>query len=93
MDNNEKTQKNAKKRVNYICEYCDYNTCNLYDFNRHIMTTKHMSRKKQLDDNASCLQKTQYHITMKKCPDLHLFSFQTPILYNQFFIKLYKNML
>jgi hypothetical protein len=24
---------------------------------------------------------------------LHLFSFQTPFLYNQFFIKLYKNML
>ncbi len=34
------TIKNDKK---YCCEICDYNTCKLTDFNRHITTIKHLS--------------------------------------------------
>ncbi len=34
------TIKNDKK---YCCEICDYNTCKLTDFNRHLTTIKHLS--------------------------------------------------
>ena len=32
------TQKNAKK---FVCDNCDYNTSNKYDYERHLSTTKH----------------------------------------------------
>jgi hypothetical protein len=35
--------KNPKKPNNYFCETCDFNTCNKKDFNRHIITDKHIS--------------------------------------------------
>ncbi len=35
------TAKIAKNRKHYICEYCDYITSNLYDFNKHTLTKKH----------------------------------------------------
>ena len=31
----------AKNRKNYVCENCDYSTCNLFDYNKHIQTKKH----------------------------------------------------
>lgn len=31
----------AKNRKEYVCNFCDYNTCNLYDFKKHIQTIKH----------------------------------------------------
>ena len=34
-----KIPKNAL--INYCCKDCDYNTCNKFDFNRHISTDKH----------------------------------------------------
>jgi hypothetical protein len=34
-------QKNAKKRVTYSCEICDFNTSNKYDFEKHELTRKH----------------------------------------------------
>ena len=40
MDTNIKTH---KKPINYFCEKCDFNTCNKKDYNRHIVTDKHLS--------------------------------------------------
>jgi len=37
-----KIPKNPQKSL--VCELCDYNTCNLKDFNKHLATSKHCSR-------------------------------------------------
>jgi hypothetical protein len=36
------TQKNAKK---FVCDNCDYNTSNKYDYERHLSTTKHKNNE------------------------------------------------
>lgn len=33
---------NAKKRINYCCKKCDFNTSNKTDYNRHVKTIKHL---------------------------------------------------
>jgi hypothetical protein len=35
--------KNPKKPLNYICETCDFITCNKKDYSRHLLTVKHIS--------------------------------------------------
>jgi len=35
--------KNPKKPLNYICENCDFITCNKKDYTRHLLTDKHIS--------------------------------------------------
>jgi hypothetical protein len=42
------TKKNEDK---YCCELCDYNTCKITDYNRHIKTTKHLSNKTATTSN------------------------------------------
>jgi hypothetical protein len=37
---NEKNEKNVIKK--YCCNSCYYNTCKLTDFNRHLITLKHI---------------------------------------------------
>ena len=32
----------AKNRKDYRCEKCDYETCNKYDYEKHLMTKKHI---------------------------------------------------
>ncbi len=52
MDNL-KTQKNAKKRINeYICDLCNYDSKNKTDYNRHLLTNKHIyiSNKQEIYD-------------------------------------------
>jgi len=39
MDLEQKTQKSRKS---YSCNYCDYNTSNLYDYTKHKSTRKHL---------------------------------------------------
>ena len=34
-------RKNAKKRQNYICDFCDFLSCNKTDYTRHLATDKH----------------------------------------------------
>ena len=34
-------QKIAKNRKEYFCNNCDYYTCNLYDYTKHMSTRKH----------------------------------------------------
>lgn len=31
----------AKNRIIYLCDICDYNTCNKYDYKKHLSTDKH----------------------------------------------------
>jgi hypothetical protein len=60
------TNKNAKKRIDYICEKCAFNTCNKTDYARHIKTIKHLgnemelikTQKTQKDDSACICGKT-----------------------------------
>jgi hypothetical protein len=35
--------KNPKKPLEYICEKCNFNTCNKKDYSRHLLTDKHIS--------------------------------------------------
>ena len=51
----EKTQKNVKK---YICEKCDYFTCNKTDFERHCDTVKHRCNVLSTFSNAQITQKS-----------------------------------
>ena len=47
MKNTQKRKKNAKtikKKVEYHCECCDYNTSNKTDYKRHLKTKKHLRR-------------------------------------------------
>ena len=48
-------EKIAKNRKNFICEKCYYNTCNKYDYEKHLKTEKH---KKQ-DLSIKSTQKSQ----------------------------------
>ena len=44
---NQKTKKNENNNItNYRCEFCDFNTCKLTDFNRHLLTQKHIRNQK-----------------------------------------------
>ena len=40
-------EKNSKKLIEYVCEKCDFVTCNKNDFNRHNKTKKHISNDSQ----------------------------------------------
>jgi hypothetical protein len=39
-------QKNAKKRKNYNCEFCYFISSNKFDYDRHILTRKHINNAK-----------------------------------------------
>jgi hypothetical protein len=39
-------QKNAKKRKNYNCEICAFVSSNKFDYDRHILTRKHINNAK-----------------------------------------------
>ena len=39
-------QKNAKKRKNYNCEICAFVSSNKFDYDRHILTRKHLNNAK-----------------------------------------------
>ena len=37
------TQKSQKSHKNFVCEKCDYITCKKTDFNKHLLTAKHLN--------------------------------------------------
>jgi hypothetical protein len=39
------TKMSQKNKRDFCCEDCDYNTCNKYDYAKHIRTIKHISKK------------------------------------------------
>jgi len=61
--------KNSKKLMNYICEFCDFSSCNKNDYNRHIQTKKHLINGSQCF-STSKTQKNSYEcICGKKYKD------------------------
>ena len=45
-------EKNPKKPLQYLCEDCDFITSNKKDYNRHLLTRKHIDKAKG-DDSAT----------------------------------------
>ena len=58
----EKSQKIAN---NYCCKICDYTTSNVYDFNKHNKTQKHLSNDKSILAIEKS-QKSQHECTCGK---------------------------
>ena len=59
----EKTQKNSSQ---YLCEFCDFNTCNKNDYNRHLSTVKHTRNKTATSSNNEILKKQDIYLC-KNC--------------------------
>jgi hypothetical protein len=53
----EKTKKNEKK---YSCEICDFVSCKKTDYNRHILTQKHINNENVVKNNALETDLTKY---------------------------------
>jgi len=51
MDNNLGTEKHEKNTIKYHCEKCDFSTCHLGLWKRHLKTRKHMDNKWITMDN------------------------------------------
>ena len=49
----------------YICELCNYKTNRKYDFNKHLNTKRHKSRKISLS-LSSCDQKKSFSVVSEK---------------------------
>ena len=49
-----KSQKIPKNPKNYFCKFCNYNTCNKKDYNKHLLTLKHkkLSNSDQIMTNS-----------------------------------------
>ena len=59
----EKTQKNLSQ---YLCDFCDFKTCNKNDYNRHLSTVKHMRNKNATLSNNEILKKQDIYLC-KNC--------------------------
>ena len=55
-------QNNVKKRKQYLCETCDYCTCNVFDFNKHNSTRKHLVNKESNQNEPENRKKSQEHV-------------------------------
>ena len=60
------TEKTHKNNSQYICEFCDFNTSNKNDYNRHILTVKHTRNKNATLSNNEILKKTDIYLC-KNC--------------------------
>ena len=58
------TKISKKNENNYCCDSCDFNTCKITDYNRHLLTQKHTRNKMATDGNIN-LEKTPY--TCENC--------------------------
>ena len=58
-----------KNPLNFICEICDFNTCNKKDYTRHLQTQKHIGNCWQslaTSKNPKKPKKTQHHCSCGK---------------------------
>jgi hypothetical protein len=55
----EKVQKSSKK---YCCNICDYYTCNKFQYNRHLSTSKHENASKMLVNGSENVPKSSEFI-------------------------------
>jgi hypothetical protein len=60
------TEKTHKNNSQYICDFCDFNTTNKNDYNRHILTVKHSRNKNATLSNNEILKKTDIYLC-KNC--------------------------
>lgn len=58
------TEISKKNESNYCCSLCDFNSCKLTDYNRHIVTKKHIRNKAATVGNKN-LEKTRH--TCENC--------------------------
>lgn len=60
----------------YSCTYCQYNTNNKYNFQKHVGTQKHYNNIDQYDNGQKCsyleCNNCNYMTTSKKCMDSHV---------------------
>jgi hypothetical protein len=54
------------KKTYYCCEKCDYNTCKLTDYKRHLLTRKHTSNQKN-EKNEKNEKINEYMYVCKNC--------------------------
>ena len=54
------TEKKPKKARIYVCEFCDYNTCKISNYNAHLATTKHQKHTSGNTLETICPQEKQY---------------------------------
>ena len=64
--------KNPKKPLEYICEKCNFNTCNKKDYSRHLLTDKHISLtnpnfKTQINPIFNCICGKSYKHSSSLC--------------------------
>ena len=52
----------VKNRKQYLCETCDYSTSNVFDFNKHNTTRKHLVNKESNQNEPENRKKSQQHI-------------------------------
>jgi hypothetical protein len=56
-------EKNSKKLIEYLCEKCDFSACNKNDYNRHLVTKKHIFNENQ----CFSIEKTQKNSFACEC--------------------------
>jgi hypothetical protein len=59
--------KGCNKFHNFRCNDCDYNTCRKSQYDRHILTNKHMQRINTNNDEAEKFQKVPSNIKQYTC--------------------------
>ena len=52
---------------NYICDLCDYTSCNKYYYNKHLLTAKHIKLTKTLIATTNSRITTTNDFTCEKC--------------------------
>ena len=63
-------QKNAKKRKDYSCESCAFNTCNKYDFVKHELTRKHL-KNVELNQSSNLNVKNSHQHICSNCDKIY----------------------
>ena len=52
------TENSKKNETNYYCKICDFNSCKITDYNRHILTQKHIRNTTATAVNANLDKQT-----------------------------------
>jgi hypothetical protein len=62
------TQKVVEKVVNnYVCEFCDYNSKNLTNYKKHLMTEKHRKQQVRQDATQKVVEKVVNNYVCEIC--------------------------
>jgi hypothetical protein len=72
-------QKQATTSPKYSCDLCDYNTSKIYNFNRHIVTEKHIQLENQRLGNTILPEKEQKTSLKYSC---RICDYNTSKIYN-----------